>query len=121
MKEISIYAKSEDLSKVVGILRKHNVGGLSFFEVTGAGRSKREPVPERVRMYMTGKMITPEFVKKTKAEVIVPDSLADKIVQDMLDNLYPNTEPHGMIFVKEVSGAYEIGTKLQGESVLSPK
>ncbi|HET7641867.1 MAG TPA: P-II family nitrogen regulator [Nitrososphaeraceae archaeon] len=89
--------------------------------MTGAGRSKREPVPERVRMYMTGRMITPEFVKKTKVEVIVTDSLADKIVEDILDNLYPNTEPHGMIFVKEVSGAYEIGTKLQGESVLSPK
>jgi hypothetical protein len=26
-----------------------------------------------------------------------------------------------MIFVKDVSGAYEIGTKLKGESVLTPK
>ena len=121
MKEISVYAKSEDLSKVIGILRKYNVGGITFFEINGAGRTKREPVPERVRMYMTGRMVTPEFVKKTKIEVIVPDSSADLIIDDILDNLYPNTEPHGMIFVKDVSGAYEIGTKLKGESVLSPK
>jgi nitrogen regulatory protein P-II 1 len=121
MKEISVYAKSEDISKVVGILRKHNVGGITFFEINGAGRSKREPVPERVRMYMTGRMVTPEFVKGTKVEVIVNDSSAEQIVEDILDNLYPNTEPHGMIFVKDVVGAYEIGTKLKGESVLSPK
>ena len=117
MKEISIYTRQEDFSKIVGILRKHNVGGITFFEI----RRKREPVPERVRMYMTGKMVTPEFVKGTKVEVIVPDSSADQIVEYILDNLSPDTEAHGMIFVKDVSGAYEIGTKLKGESVLTPK
>ena len=69
-------------------------------------------------MYMTGKMVTPEFVKETKVEVIVPDSSADQIVEDVLNNL---GTAHGMIFVKDVSGAYEIGSKLKGESVLTPK
>ena len=72
-------------------------------------------------MYITGKMVTPEFVKGTKIEVIVPDSSADQIVEYILDNLSPDKEAHGMIFVKDVSGAYEIGTKLKGESVLTPK
>ena len=53
--------------------------------------------------------------------MIVPDSSADQIVEYILDNLSPDTEAHGMIFVKDVSGAYEIGTKLKGESVLTPK
>jgi nitrogen regulatory protein P-II 1 len=118
MKEISLYIRQEDFSKVVGILRKNNVGGITFFETNGSGRTKHKPVPERVRAYMTGKMVTPEFVKGTKVEVIVPDSLADQIVEDILDNL---GTAHGMIFVKDVSGAYEIGTKLKGESVLTPK
>jgi nitrogen regulatory protein P-II 1 len=118
MKEISIYTRQEDFSKIVGILRKHNVGGITFFEINGSGRRKREPVPERVRMYMTGKMVTPEFVKGTKVEVIVPDSSADQIVEYILNNL---GTAHGMIFVKDVSGAYEIGSKLKGESVLTPK
>jgi nitrogen regulatory protein P-II 1 len=121
MKEISLYIRQEEFSKVVDILRKHNVGGITFFEINGSGRTKHKPVPERVRMYMTGKMVTPEFVKGTKVEVIVPDSSADQIVEDILDNLSPDTEAHGMIFVKDVSGAYEIGTKLKGESVLTPK
>jgi len=72
-------------------------------------------------MYMTGKMITPEFVKGTKVEVIVPDSSADQIVEDILNNLNSDTGSHGMIFVKDVSGAYEIGTNLKGDSVLTPK
>lgn len=63
-------------------------------------------------------MITPEFVKGTKVEVIVADSSADQIVEDVLNNL---GTAHGMIFVKDVSGAYEIGSKLKGESVLTPK
>ena len=34
MKEISIYTRQEDFSKIVGILRKHNVGGvITFFEI----------------------------------------------------------------------------------------
>jgi nitrogen regulatory protein PII len=52
-------------------------------------------------MYMTGKMVTPEFVKGTKVEVIVPDSSADQIVEDVLNNL---GTAHGMIFVKDVWG-----------------
>ena len=118
MKEISLYIRPEDFSKVVGILRKNNVGGITFFDTNGSGRTKHAPVPERVRMYMTGKMITPEFVKGTKVEVIVPDSSADQIVEDVLNDL---GTAHGMIFVKDVSGAYEIGSKLKGESVLTPK
>ena len=121
MKEISLYIRQEEFSKVVDTLRKNNVGGITFFEINGSGRTKHKPVPERVRMYMTGKMVTPEFVKGTKVEVIVPDSSADQIVEDVLDNLSPDTAAHGMIFVKDVSGAYEIGTKLKGESVLTPK
>ena len=50
--------------------------------------------------------------------MIVADSSADQIVEDVLNNL---GTAHGMIFVKDVSGAYEIGSKLKGESVLTPK
>ena len=95
--------------------------GLLFFEIDGSGLTVHKPVQERVRAYMTGKMVTPEFVKINKVEVVVPDSSADQIVNDILDNLSSNKETHGMIFVKDVSGAYEIGTKLEGESVLTPK
>jgi|SRR5919109_1149806 nitrogen regulatory protein P-II 1 len=121
MKEINIFIPPERLFEVTDILNKHNVGGITFFEINGAGRTKREPIPEMVRSYMTGKNIIPEFVKRTKVEAIVPDSSAKQIVDDILNKVKPGSEAHGMIFVKEVSNAYEIGTKQSGDAVLAAK
>jgi nitrogen regulatory protein P-II 1 len=124
MKEISIFIRTDDLEQVTEILRKHDVGGISFYDITGAGRVKRDAIPEMVRSYMTGKTITPDYVKRTKVETIVADSKMNQIVDDISDGLSQHTgkdEAHGMIFVKNVSDAYEIGTKLRGEAVLSSK
>ncbi len=124
MKEISIVVRTDDLEQVTEILRKHNVGGITFYEINGAGRMKREALPEIVHSYMTGRKITPDYVKRTKVETIVHDSNMNQIVDDISDSLSQHTgkdEAHGMIFVKNVSDAYEIGTKLRGEAVLSSK
>jgi nitrogen regulatory protein P-II 1 len=119
MKEISIFIRTEDLAQVTEILKKHNVGGISFYDINGAGRTKREAVPEMVRSYMTGRTVTPDFVKRTKVETIVPDSSMNQIVEDILNNLNPGKEAHGMIFIKDIADAYEIGTRHRGEAVLS--
>ena len=121
MKEIGIYVVAEDLPKVMDILRKRKVGGLCFYEIDGRGRTKREEVPEMVRSYMTGKKIAPEFVKRTKVETVVTDSSVKEIVEDIITNLGSESNPRGMIFVKEVSDAYEIGTKQSGEAILTVK
>jgi nitrogen regulatory protein PII len=54
-----------------------------------------------VRSYMTGSTITPGYVKRTKIEVIVPDSGVKKIV-DGLNDISSGKQAHGMIFVKDV-------------------
>jgi nitrogen regulatory protein PII len=38
MKEISVFIRTDDLTQVTEIPRKHNAGGISFYEVNGAGR-----------------------------------------------------------------------------------
>jgi nitrogen regulatory protein P-II 1 len=122
MKEISIYIRKDDLAQVTEVLRKHNVGGISFYEIDGAGRTRRDAVPEMVRSYMTGRTITPEYIKRTKIETVVTDSAMNQIVDDILNALRPHAqEAHGMIFIKDVSDAYEIGTRERGEAVLSRK
>jgi nitrogen regulatory protein P-II 1 len=124
MKEISILIRTDDLEQVTEILKKHNVGGISFYDINGAGRMKRDAIPEMVRSYMTGRAITPGYVKRTKVETIVPDSKMNQIVDDISDSLSQHAgkdEAHGMIFVKNVSDAYEIGTRLRGEAVLNSK
>jgi nitrogen regulatory protein P-II 1 len=94
---------------------------MTFDEIDGAGRTKREAVPEMVRSYMTGRNTTPEYVKRTKVEAVVPDSAVKIIVDGLLDNISPGEEAQGMIFVKDVSDAYKIGTKVSGEAALSAK
>ncbi len=97
------------------------MGGITFYEINGAGRTKREAVPEMVRSYMTGRTTTLEYVKRTKVEAVVPDSAEKVIVDELLNNISPGKEAHGMIFVKDVFDAYEIGTKVSGEAALSAK
>ena len=123
MKEISIYIPTHDLEQVTEILRKHNVGGITFYEINGAGRTQRDAVPEIVQSYVTGKTIIPDYAKRTKVEVIVTDSAMNQIVDDILDSLgqHAGKDAHGMIFVKDVSHACEIGTKERGEAVLTRK
>jgi nitrogen regulatory protein P-II 1 len=111
VKEISIFIRKGDLDQVTGILKKHNVGGISFYDISGAGKTKREAIPEVVQSYMSGRMITPDYEKRTKIETIVTDSAMNPIVDDLINNFNPKTGANGMIFVKDVSGAYEIGTK----------
>jgi hypothetical protein len=38
--EISIYISTHDLAQATEILQKHNVGGIRFYEINGAGRTK---------------------------------------------------------------------------------
>lgn len=121
MKEISIYILTEDLAKVLEILKKHNVGGIAFYEVIGAGRVAREAVPEMVRSYMTGKTVTREHEKRTKVETIVSDSEANPILDEISNSLGQHAEnkARGMMFIKDVSHAHEIGTNQRGEAVLT--
>ena len=123
MKEISIFVPTEDLEQVAEILKKHKVGGMTFFQINGAGRTKREALPEMVRSYMTGRMITPDYAKRIKVETIVSDSLVNQILEDISNSLgqHAGNEAHGMIFIKDVYDAYEIGTKQRGEAVLTSK
>jgi nitrogen regulatory protein PII len=80
MKQIDIFIRTDDLKQVTDILQKSGVGGVTFYEINGAGRMKREAIPEIVHSYMTGRAITPEYVKRTKVEAVVPDSTVEIIV-----------------------------------------
>jgi nitrogen regulatory protein P-II 1 len=96
---------------------------MTFYDITGAGRTKREALPEMVRSYMTGRTITPDYVKRIKVETIVSDSAVNQILDDISNSLsqHAGNEAHGMIFIKDVYDAYEIGTKQRGEDVLTRK
>jgi nitrogen regulatory protein P-II 1 len=125
VRELSIYLFTEAVPTATEILRKHGIGGLAFYELYGAGRTRRHEIPEMVfqgaRAYQTGRRITPEFEKRTKIETFVPDSSVKEIVDELISSFGSESEPSGMVFVKEVADAYEIGSKQSGEAILTAK
>jgi nitrogen regulatory protein P-II 1 len=104
----------ERVRDVTEILHKHKVGGLTMYDIKGRGRTKQEPlsVGRGVMKY------TPEYGSNTKIEVLIPDPLADSVVNDVLTVIGTVTSSIGKIFVFDVAGAYDIGTRQTGDSAL---
>jgi len=114
MKRLDIVIPHERLSEVNEILHKNKVGGITFYDIKGRGRAKQEPVAvgRGVMRYV------PEFGSRTKIEVLVKDSLAKEIIDDLLKNISTGSTSDGKIFVYDVAEAYDIGSKESGDSAL---
>ena len=81
---------------------------MSFDEVQGAGRMKRREIRERDGW--TVRTVTPEYQARTRVVTVVPDTLAEQIIDDLLRKIWVRRmRPRGFIIVKEVSNVYEIG------------
>ena len=113
MKRLDIIVPHERVGEVNKLLHKHNVGGLTFYDIKGRGRSKNEPV------YVgTGVMkYVPEFEPGTKVEVLVSDSQAKQIIDDIV-KITNIDSSSGKIFVYDVVEAYDIGTRTVGDTAL---
>jgi nitrogen regulatory protein P-II 1 len=119
MKELNIFIRSDDLSKVTDILQKHNAG-ITFFNIQGTGRTPRSTT-EIIHSYQTGRTIVPKFIGRIMVISIVSDSNAKLILEEIKNSFELQTEPYGVIFIKDVSDAFEIGTNLSGDDVLFSK
>jgi len=118
MKELNIIIFTHELSTVTEILRKHNIAGMSFSEIHATGHTKRKEIPEMVHSYQTGRIVIPESEKRTKVETLVPDSVVDSIVQELVKNVGSESQPGGLVFITDVSNAHLLGTSRSGESML---
>jgi nitrogen regulatory protein P-II 1 len=107
MKRLDLIIPHERLIEVNELLHKHKVGGLTFYDIKGRGQSRSEPV-------QSGRGVirqVPEFGTRTKIEVLVADSQAKPIIDDLLVNVSTGSSSDGKIFVYGVAEAYDIGTK----------
>jgi nitrogen regulatory protein P-II 1 len=113
MKRLDIIVPHEHVREINDILRKRNVGGITFYDIKGRGRSKNEPI------YVgTGVMkYIPEFGLATKVEVLVPDPESKQIIDDIV-KITSTYSTSGKIFVYDVAEAYDIGTKTTGDTAL---
>ena len=114
MKKLDIIIPQEHLSALNTLLHRHKVGGMSFFDIKGRGRTQQQPVK-------VGRGVTtyiPEFGFQTKVEVLVPDPIANRIIEDVLNTLGTGTSAIGKIFVYDVAEAYDLGTRGKGDEAL---
>lgn len=114
MKRLDLIIPHERLNDINELLHKHKVGGMTFYDIKGRGRTKREPVSvgRGVMRY------TPEFGFRTKVEVLVPDDKAKAIINDVLKVISTGSASDGKIFVYDVIEAYDIGSKEKGDAAL---
>jgi nitrogen regulatory protein P-II 1 len=104
MRRIDLIISHEHFLEVDELLRKYNVDGMTFYSVRGRGRSKQEEVSSRNEIVRS----VPEFVTGTKIELIVEDSIAKPLIEDICDILSKSSFPFGKIFVSDVAEAYTI-------------
>ncbi len=112
MKKIEVIIPDRELLTVSKILKDNNIGGMSYYRVEGKGKTKPEPVS-----IGRGTMqYTPEFIPRTKIEIVVKDEFVEKIVNALLDSL--SNKIGGKIFVVDIQSAIDIRTKTRGDAAL---
>ena len=114
MKRLDFIIPHERLPEVNELLHRHKVGGMSFYEIKGRGRAKREPVSvgRGVMRYV------PEFGFRTKIEVLVPDAISKAVIDEVLKVIRTGSALDGKIFVYDVADAYDIGSNERGDQAL---
>jgi nitrogen regulatory protein PII len=112
MKKIEAIIKPFKLEEVKDALTELGVYGMTVSEVRGFGRQKGHKEAYRGTEY------TIEFVPKTKVEVVVPDALADKVVETLMRTAKTGSIGDGKIFISNLEGVIRIRTGETGDRAL---
>ena len=112
MKKIELIIPDSKLKDAHAILNNVNSGGMSCYTVEGSGRVKAEGI-----IVGRGTIQTqPEYVPRTKVDVIVKDDQVEQLVSELVDRL--GSELGGKIFVVDIPIAVDIRTKKTGEDAI---
>ncbi len=113
MKKIEVVIPDRALSELNAVFKEFNIGGMTHYRVEGRGRGQAKPVS----VGRGTSHYVPEFIPRTKVEVVVPDSKADDIVSRILDRI-GGPSYGGKIFVSDMPVAIDLKTKERGEAAI---
>ncbi len=114
MKRIDLIIPHERLRELNDLMHEHEVGGMTFYDIKGRGRTRQEPIA-------VGRGVTryvPEFGSRIKIEVVVGDEKVKPLIADVLAKIGTGSVSDGKIFVYDVWEAYDIGSKESGNTAL---
>jgi nitrogen regulatory protein P-II 1 len=112
VKRIEAIIRPSQLDEVKKALAHEWIAGLTVSEVEGYGRQKGHPSLYRGAEYVI------DMVPKLKVEIVIPDPLVPRIVEDLVRWVRTGKIGDGKIFVTTVDEAVRIRTAERGEDAL---
>ena len=112
MKKVEAVIKPFKLDDVKEALNELGVVGMTVTEVRGFGRQKGH-----TELYR-GSEYTIDFLPKVKVEVVVPDSLVDKVVSVICQSAKTGSIGDGKVFVVDIDQALRIRTGEANEDAI---
>ena len=112
MKKIEAIIKPFKLDEVKDELNNIGILGLTVSEVKGYGRQKGHTELYRGAEYIV------DFLPKIKIELVVDDSIASQVIEEIIKSSKTNKIGDGKIFVTEISQVIRIRTGEEGSDAL---
>lgn len=112
MKKIEAIIRPFKLDEVKEALLEIGIRGMTITEVRGYGRQKGHKETYRGSEYQI------EFVPKIKLEIIVENSISEKVIETILATAKTGQVGDGKIFISEISEVIRIRTDESGPEAL---
>lgn len=112
MKKLEIVIKPEKLEDLKTILEDCKANGLMISNIMGYGNQKG------YKQIYRGAEYSVNLLPKVKVETVVPEEMADKIVDKVVSEINTGNYGDGKIFVYDVQDAVRIRTGERGNDAL---
>lgn len=112
MKKVEAIIKPFKLDEVKEALNAIGIHGMTITEVKGFGRQKGH-----VEVYR-GTEYEVNFIPKIKIEVVIPDSLQEKVISTILEKANTGSIGDGKIFLYSLEDVIRIRTGEKGEAAI---
>jgi nitrogen regulatory protein P-II 1 len=112
MKKVEAIIKPFKLDEVKSGLHLIGINGMTVTEVKGFGRQKGH-----VEVYR-GTEYEVNFLPKIKIEVVIPDSMIDKVIATIIEKARTGNIGDGKIFLYSLEDVIRIRTGEKGETAI---
>jgi nitrogen regulatory protein P-II 1 len=114
LKKIEAVVPAARLESAFTALRELDLGGFTYYDSKGRGQIPRAEI-------QTGRgtgTYRPEFNVNATIVVVTKDSMADKVIEKILESTGTGLAGEGKIFVSDVDEVIDIGSQQRGEGAL---
>ncbi|HXV45366.1 MAG TPA: P-II family nitrogen regulator [Nitrososphaera sp.] len=114
MKKIEAVVPAARMDRAFEALKELDLGGFTYYDSKGRGQIPR---PEIQSGRGTG-TYRPEYNVNSTIVIVTKDSMANKVIDKILQSTSTGLTGEGKIFVSDVDEAVDIGSKKRGEGAL---